>query len=66
MMKIIGTANSAIEWPKHLSHVIFIAGCNFRCPFCYVPNLVFPEKYNNFKGLKEAEVFEQLKKRKKF
>ncbi len=66
-MKIVGIQpNSLAEWPSHLSFVIFIAGCNFRCPFCYVPNLVFPEKYNNFKKIKEKEVLEQIKKRKEF
>lgn len=65
-MKIIGTAESLVEWPKHLSFVIFIAGCNFRCPFCYVPSLVFPEKYNILKAISEKEIFQQVKKRAKF
>lgn len=42
-MKILATTDSLIEWPSHLSFVIFIAGCNFRCPWCYVTNLVFSE-----------------------
>ncbi len=65
-MKIIGTAESLVEWPGHLSYVVFIAGCNFRCPFCYVPSLVFPEKYNQFKAISGKEILEQLKKRAKF
>lgn len=66
-MKILGTKpDSMIEWPGHLSYVIFIAGCNFRCPFCYVTNLVFSEKYNNLRGISEKDVLEQIKKRSKF
>lgn len=66
-MKILGTKpDSMIEWPGHLSYVIFIAGCNFRCPWCYVPNLVFSEKYNNLKEISEKGVLEQIKKRSKF
>ena len=26
---------SLIEYPKKLSAIIFIAGCNLRCPWCF-------------------------------
>ena len=32
--------NSLIEWPGKISTVIFLAGCNFRCPFCHSQSLV--------------------------
>lgn len=32
--------NSLIEWPGKISAVIFLAGCNFRCPFCHSQSLV--------------------------
>ena len=32
--------NSLIEWPGKISTVIFLAGCNFRCPFCHSRSLV--------------------------
>lgn len=32
--------NSLIEWPGKISLVIFLAGCNFRCPFCHSKTLV--------------------------
>lgn len=33
------------EWPGKVCSVIFVAGCNFRCPFCYNRDLVLsPEK----------------------
>jgi pyruvate formate lyase activating enzyme len=31
---------SLIEYPDHVASVLFTAGCNFRCPFCYNPDLV--------------------------
>jgi pyruvate formate lyase activating enzyme len=31
---------SLIEYPGRLSTVLFVGGCNFRCPFCYNASLV--------------------------
>jgi pyruvate formate lyase activating enzyme len=31
---------SLIEYPGKLSTVLFVGGCNFRCPFCYNASLV--------------------------
>ena len=33
-------ANSLIEWEGKISSVVFLAGCDFRCPFCHSPDLV--------------------------
>lgn len=33
------------EWPGHISHVLFIHGCNLNCPFCHAPDLVTKEKW---------------------
>lgn len=65
-MKIIGTATSLIEFPGNLSYVIFTAGCNFKCQFCYVPHLVLAEKYEKEKGISENKILEEIEKRKKF
>jgi len=42
-MKIGGLAKlSLLDYPGHLSAIIFTTGCNFRCRFCYNPMLVLP------------------------
>ncbi|HOK35341.1 MAG TPA: anaerobic ribonucleoside-triphosphate reductase activating protein [Candidatus Pacearchaeota archaeon] len=57
---------SLIEYPKKISAVIFLAGCNFRCQFCYVKDLVLPEEIKKIKPIPKKEVFSFLKKRKGF
>ena len=34
---------SLIDYPDHLSAIVFTQGCNFRCQYCYNPVLVYPE-----------------------
>ena len=31
---------SLLEWDGRITAVAFLGGCNFRCPFCHVPDLV--------------------------
>lgn len=54
---------SLIDYPAKLSAIIFTAGCNFRCPFCYNPQLVTRIDKKNF--ISPKEIFNFLKKRKK-
>jgi len=35
---------SMLDYPGRLSAIVFTAGCNFRCHFCYNPILVLPRK----------------------
>lgn len=63
-MKILGIKESSlIEWPSHLSFVIFIAGCNFRCSFCYVSHIVLPERYEKAKEIKQEKILQDIKER---
>lgn len=32
--------NTLIDWPGRIASVIFLPGCNFRCPFCHAGHLV--------------------------
>ncbi len=31
---------SMLDWPGKISAVLFLGGCNFRCPYCHNPELV--------------------------
>jgi len=32
--------NSLLDWPGRIASIIFLPGCNFRCPFCHAAHLV--------------------------
>jgi pyruvate formate lyase activating enzyme len=39
--------NSLIDYPGKVSAVVFVSGCNFRCPYCHNPELArgqYPQK----------------------
>lgn len=67
-MKIGGLQKlSLIDYPGKLSCIIFTIGCNFRCPYCYNPDLVnetakeIPQEYvfrflDERRGLLDAAV----------
>ena len=37
---------SLIDWPGKIAAVVFLIGCNFRCPFCQNPELVETKQYS--------------------
>ena len=52
---------SLVNYPGEPCCVIFLQGCNFKCGFCYNPQLVLtetPKTYN------QKEIFDFLEKRK--
>ena len=53
-----------IDYPGKLACVVFLAGCNFRCPWCYSAELVLPLKIVNQPRISEEEFFNFLRKRK--
>jgi len=62
-MKIGGFQKvSLVEYPGKVSAVVFTAGCNLRCPFCYVPQLVLPESVSALVGLPEELIFSFLER----
>ncbi|MBN2511219.1 MAG: anaerobic ribonucleoside-triphosphate reductase activating protein [Spirochaetales bacterium] len=60
-MKLGIIKTSLIDYPEHVSTVLFLSGCNLRCPYCHNPELargLVPED-----GLSLEEVRAFLKKR---
>jgi len=53
-----------IDYPGKIACVVFLAGCNFRCSWCYSAELVLPERIMKQPRLKEEEIFDFLRKRK--
>ncbi len=63
-MKIGGLQKfTLIDYPGHLACTVFFSGCNFRCPWCYSPEIVLPEKIKNHPEITKEEVFNFLKER---
>ena len=55
-MKIGGLQKfSLLDYPEHLSAIIFTKGCNFRCQYCYNPMLVWPEGASKPKNIDSSE-----------
>lgn len=57
---------SLVDWPEKICSTVFIAGCNFRCPFCHNPELVLPEQIEQLEPMSENELFTALVERKRF
>lgn len=55
-----------LDYPQKVSAILFLSGCNMRCPFCYNPNLVLPELIEKNDSYDENDVFDFLKERKKY
>jgi len=58
-MKIGGLQKfSLIDYPGKIAAIVFTQGCNFRCPYCYNPELVEPAQFRE--TLDEKEIFSFL------
>ncbi len=53
---------SLLDYPNKISIVVFLYGCNLRCPYCHNPELVI-EKYDVSKVISEKQVLNFLRKR---
>ncbi len=58
--------NSLIDYPGKISCVIFVAGCNFQCPYCHNPSLIHSHPTTPGFEIEEEEVFRFLDSRRAF
>ena len=54
--------NSLIDYPGKISCVVFVSGCNFKCPYCHNPDLARGNLANNQK-IEEEKVLDFLEQR---
>ncbi len=53
-----------IDYPGKIACVVFLAGCNFRCPWCYSAELVLPLKIAKQPRMAEKDFLDFLRDRK--
>jgi len=56
--------NTLIDYPDKIACIVFLAMCNFRCPWCYSSELVLPIKIAKQPKFSEQSFFNFLKERK--
>ncbi len=49
---------SFLDWPGRICAVIFLGGCNFRCPYCHNPDLVL--RPNELQEIPLERILEKL------
>lgn len=60
-MRIGGfTPCSLGDFPGRIAAVVFTQGCNWRCPWCHNPGLVWPERF--VPALDPADVLDRLRR----
>lgn len=52
---------SFIDFPETIASVVFTQGCNWRCPWCHNPRLVYADQFED--PIPEALILEYLKSR---
>ncbi len=57
------SGTTLIDFPGRIASIVFIGGCNFRCPFCHNPELVLPDLIQKLPILTSEEILEELQNR---
>ena len=55
-----------IDYPDHIAALVYVAACNFRCPFCHNSELVLPEETSKLHLIPENDIFVTLHERQRF
>ena len=64
-MKIGGLQKlTLIDYPGKIACTVFLAGCNYQCPWCHNPELVLSEEIEKSPRIPEKDFFNFLKLRK--
>jgi len=64
-MEIVGLQKlTLIDYPGLTACTLFLAGCNFRCPWCYSSEIVLPDKISEQPQLSQNDFLKFLSVRK--
>jgi len=57
---------SLIDYPGKIGCIVYTVGCNYRCEFCYNPDIISEENFkkSNRRLIPEEEIFNYIKKNK--
>jgi len=55
---------SLVDYPGNIVCTIFLAGCNFRCPYCQNPDLI--DNPDKLPAIKEEDIIDFLEKKRKW
>jgi len=51
---------SLLDYPGKVASTLFLAGCNYRCPYCHNPELIHPSRENPGPLFRTEEIYEYL------
>ncbi len=51
---------SLVDYPGLTCCTLFTAGCNFRCPWCYNQDLIYPHQYEKLPDLEVKDIQDYL------
>lgn len=55
-----------IDYPDTIASIVYISGCNFRCPFCYNKRLVLDEYQGEQPDIPLDQIYQSILQRKNF
>ena len=57
---------SLVDYPGRVAAVVYLGGCNLRCPYCYNVDLVLPDRVKALPDIAVEDVVKELNKRRGF